>query len=73
MQALEIEKSVSKEEKQLDSKKKNKSLLVREGEVRKAMYTQKPILVLMYKGAYMSINETNPSLPRFFVALLQDF
>ena len=70
MQALEKAKSESKGKKKVESKKKNKSLLAREGEVRKAMYTQKPILVLMCKGAYLSINETNPSLPSSFVALL---
>ena len=73
MQALELERSANKGEKKLDAKKKNKSLLAREGEVRKAMYAQKPILVLMCKGAYLNINETNPSLPSTFVALLQDF
>ena len=68
-----LAKSEKKRERQLMPKEKNKSLLAREGEIRKALYCERPIFVLMCKGACLITNDTNSSLPSIFVALLQDF
>ena len=66
--ALESGKSKEKKEKQ-----KNKSLVARTSKVRQALYANRPIIVLMCKGAYLATNELNPSLPSVFVSLLQEF
>ena len=49
------------------------SLIARASEVRQAWYSNQPIFVLLYKGAYFTTNEHNPSLSRVFVDLLQEF
>ena len=45
----------------------------REGEVRKALLTRQPLLVLLYKGAYLSTNPNLSSLPSSFQTLLQEY
>ena len=52
---------------------KNVSLIARTSEVRQALYSNRPIFVLLYKGAYFTTNELNPSLSSVFVDLLQEF
>ena len=42
-------------------------------DVRKAYFSNKPMIVLMYKEAYLSTNDTGPSLPSVIVDVLQDF
>ena len=49
------------------------SLIARKSEVRQALYSKRPIFVLLYKGSYLATNELNPSLPSVFVELLQEF
>ena len=56
-----------------ETKEKNVSLVARTSEVRHALYSKRPIFVLLYKGAYLITNELNPSLPSVFVELLQEF
>lgn len=51
-------------------KEKNVSLIAKTSEVRHALYSNRPIFVLLYKGAYLTTNELNPSLPSVFVDLL---
>ena len=49
------------------------SLIARTSEVRQALYSNRPIFVLLCKGAYLATNELNPSLSSVFVDLLQEF
>ena len=49
------------------------SFLVRDRDVRKALCSNKQVLVLMYKENLFSTNDLNPSLPSVFVSLLQEF
>ena len=49
------------------------SLIARTSEVRQALYSNRPIFVLLYKGAYLVTNELNPSLSSVFIDLLQEF
>ena len=37
------------------------------------MYSNRPIFVLLYKGAYLETNELNQSLSSVFVDLLKEF
>ena len=52
---------------------KKMSFLARERDVRKALCSQKQVLVLLYKELLFNTNELNPSLPSVFVDLLQEF
>ena len=46
------------------------SLIAKTSEVRQALYYNRPIFVLLYKGAYLATNELNTSLSSVFVDLL---
>ena len=68
------EKKEGKEkEEQIQPREKNArnvSLIARTSKVRHALYSNQPIFVLLYKGAYLETNELNPSLPSVLVDLL---
>ena len=49
------------------------SLIARTSEVRSALISNRPIFVLMCKGAYLTANKLNSSLPSVFNDLLQEF
>ena len=49
------------------------SCLARVGEVRRAMFSQKTIFVLVYKKGCFVSNDNNFSLPSMFKSLLQKF
>ena len=57
----------------LEKKGKNVSCLARVGEVRRAMFSQKTIFVLVYKEGCLVSNDNNLSLPSMFQSLLQEF
>ena len=57
----------------LEKKGKNVSCLARVGEVRRAMFSQKAIFVLVYKEGCLVSNDNNLSLPSMFQYLLQKF
>ena len=52
---------------------KNVSFLARVGEVRRTMFSQKTIFVLVYKEGCLVSNDHNLSLPSMFQSLLQEF
>ena len=74
--SLESEKKEGKSKEEIrprEKKEKNVSLIARTSEVRHALYSNQPIFLLLYKGAYLTTNELNLSLPSVFVDLLQEF
>ena len=56
-----------------NQERKLESFYARESEVKRALSSNRPLLVLLYKEACFSTNELNPSLPSVVVSLLQDF
>ena len=49
------------------------SLYAREKDVRCALKMDKPMILLLYKEAYLNETNHNPSLPSVVVSLLQEF
>ncbi|KAL7105889.1 hypothetical protein ACP275_07G074800 [Erythranthe tilingii] len=49
------------------------SLYARASDVKRAMRSNQPMIVLMYKEAFLNTNNVNSSLPSSVVSLLQDF
>ena len=49
------------------------SFYAKEKDVRKALLLRQSTLVLVYNESYLSSNDLDPSLPSFFVSLLQEF
>ena len=74
-ETTKIEKK-SEKEKEVDEKKRDKkqvNFYARESEVKKALFSNQPMIVLLYKEACFSANELDSSLPSVVVSLLQDF
>ena len=63
------EVSVSEEKKE----RKQVNLYARMSEIKRALFLNQPMIVLLYKEACLSTNELNSSLPSVVVSLLQDF
>ena len=60
--SLKSEKKEGKSKEEIrprEKKEKNVSLIARTSEVRHALYSNRPIFVLLYKGAYLTTNELN--------------
>ena len=49
------------------------SFYARESEVKRAFFTNRPMIFLVYKESYLNLDETNQSLPSLAVSLLQEF
>ncbi|KAL5801030.1 hypothetical protein ACOSQ3_032662 [Xanthoceras sorbifolium] len=68
--------SESSKEKEVEEKKretKQVSFYARDSEIKRALFSNQPMIVLLYKEACFSTNEINSSLPSVVVSLLQDF
>ena len=50
--------------------RKQKSFYVKESELRRAFFTTGPMVMLLYKEAYLNTNKLNHSFPNAFVSLL---
>ena len=49
------------------------SFYARGSEIKRALFSNQPMIVLLYKEACFSANEIDSSLPSVVVSLLQDF
>ena len=45
----------------------------RGGEIKRAMFLNQPMIVLLYKETFLNTNELDPALPSSVVSLLQEF
>jgi hypothetical protein len=57
----------------VEKQKKQHNLYVREGEVRSVFFTNKPMIVLVYKEVYFNTKDLNHVVPSVIVSLLQEF
>jgi len=55
------------------NKSKKPNFYVREGEVRSVVFTNKPMVLLVYKKAYHNTNDLDHVVPSVVVSLLQEF
>ena len=65
-----IEKNNSTSEKK---EKKQTNFYARESEIKKALFSNQPMIILLYKEACFNANEINSSLPSVVVSMLQDY
>ena len=67
-------KKVSKCDKDCVEKlKKQPNFYAREGEVRSAFFTNKPMILLVYKEAYFNTNNLDHIMPSVAISLLEGF
>ena len=57
-------------ERKLDGKQKN--FYVRASEIKKVLFLHQPMIVLLYKEAFLNTNEFDPTLPSLITSLLQE-
>ena len=68
------EKKVRKsDENCVEKLKKQPNFYAREGEVRSAYFTNKPMILLVYKEAYFNTNDLDHIVPSATISLLQEF
>lgn len=53
--------------------KQHLSVFAKESEIKRAYFSNQPMLVLLYKEAYLNTNDLDSSLPSIVVTLLQEF
>jgi hypothetical protein len=53
--------------------KKHPNFYAREGEVRYAFFTNKPMILLVYKESYFNTNDLDHIVPSIAISLLQEF
>ena len=53
--------------------RKQPNFYAREGEVRSAFFTNKPMILLVYKEAYFNTNDLDHIVPSVAISLLQEF
>jgi hypothetical protein len=53
--------------------KKQPNFYIREGEVRFVFFTNKPMILLVYKEAYFNTNDLDHIVPSVAISLLQEF
>ncbi|XP_035539641.1 uncharacterized protein LOC118344015, partial [Juglans regia] len=69
-----VEPREKKERESSERKGKAKvSFYARESEVKRAFFADRPMIFLVYKESYLTLDETNQSLPSLAVSLLQEF
>ena len=57
----------------MEKLKKQRSFYAREGEVRSAYFTNKPMILLVYKEACFNTNDLDHIVPSVAISLLQEF
>ena len=57
----------------LKERERKTNFYARASEVKKALFLNKPMIVLLYKEALFNTNQLDTSLPSFIVSLLQEF
>ena len=68
-----VKKTRKSDENCVEKLKKQPNFCAREGEVISASFTNKPMILLVYKKAYFNTNDGDHIVPRVVVSLLQDF
>ena len=58
-------------ERKLDGKQKN--FYARASEIKKTLFLHQPMIVLLYKEAFLNTNEFDPTLPNSITSLLQEY
>ena len=58
-------------EQKLDGKQKN--FYARASEIKKTLFLHQPMIVLLYKEAFLNTNEFDPTLPSSITSLLQEY
>ena len=53
--------------------REKQTFYARGGEIKRAMFLNQPMIVLLYKEAFLNTNEHDPALPSSVVSLLQEF
>ena len=67
-------KKVSKGDENCGGKlKKQPNFYARKGEVRSVFFTNKPMILLVYKEAYFNTNDLDHIVPRVAISLLHEF
>ena len=68
-------KNTKKEEKEKprEQERKKASFYAKQSEVKRAFYSKQPMIVPLYKEAYFTTNDLDPSLPSVAMSLLQEF
>ena len=57
----------------LKERERKTNFYARASEVKKALFLNKPMVVLLYKETLFNTNQLDTSLPSFIVSLLQEF
>ena len=57
----------------MEKLKKHPNFYAREGEVRSAYVTNKPMILIVYKEAYFNTNDLDHIVPSVAISLLQEF
>jgi hypothetical protein len=68
-----VKKVRKSDENCVEKLKKQRSFYAREGEVRSAYLTNKPMILLVYKEAYFNTNDLDHMVPSATISLLQEF
>ena len=55
------------------SERKQKNFYAKVSEIKRAMFSNKPMIVLLYKEALLNTNELDLALPSSIVSLLQEY
>lgn len=58
---------------EVKSERKQKNFYAKAKEIKRAMFSNKPMIVLLYKEALLNTNELDPVLPSSVVTVLQEF
>jgi hypothetical protein len=61
------------DENYVEKLKKQPNFYAREGEVRSEFFTNKPMILLVYKEAYFNTNDLDYIMPSVAISLLQEF
>ena len=69
---------IEREKKRADSAKERKierktNFYAKASEIKRAMFLNQPMIVLLYKETFLNTNEIDPALPSSVVSLLQEF
>ena len=57
----------------MEKLKKQLNLYTIEGEIKSVFYTNKPMILLVYKEVYFNVNNLDHVVPSMAISLLQDF
>ena len=56
-----------------ENQRENKNFYAKVSEIKRAMFSNQPMIVLLYKEALLNTNELDLALPSSIVSLLQEY